>query len=333
MTIAITDENIEQYIKQYLDGKFNDYFVDNMDNHNSLIRAEAEAMHNLSEPEKITIALDTAIAAGILDPEKQEYYNTLFVAETLGTYSPQLLSHFVISDGDKHKKKIVRIIEDKFGRGYEITSSELKELSMEQGFEYPKWLVKNHRVKRGTYRVPILLNEYDYNTVNMGLPCGDLNKQLSGMSARVTQSFKSIKAHYSLFILQATSLMSNPFTMVNGVWQTIYAAARDAVLALWNAIAELLDPALFEKLMYTWAQAFIDAGLGAIETITNAVVGAINTAIDQATALLGVPGQIASEINATIESLKSLKAQSISFLEGQQRMHKCSTKSVTISKE
>lgn len=357
--LVLTDDNYVSYFNQYLEteegkakvkailGSYLDsslpgegkkkveaIFNNRLDNEKQQMAIEAKHVSEMTIDDKINFTLEYVKNSGIVDKDSVNF-NPELLASYVNDYAPSLLHKFFYIDENPERTQVILDIEEKYGKFAQLKKSQIREFAYEKGIEYPKW-IEVHRVKRGTFRIPVLISErfarsyiFDDYSVNMaGSDCGDLNDQLKGMSDRILQNARNIKSNYKFHELIGLNDLVNPFTVINGIFKAIYAAAKDAVIRLFDMLADLLDPKLWEYLMYQILMQIMETLEGIIDSLIGFIQDVVNLPETVANAAIDTANDAITGVNSTISSL----TKSVSFLSKQSKLHKCKTSSFTMEK-
>ena len=188
----------------------------------------------------------------------------------------------------------------------------------------------------------------------------ELNRQVQGLMARVSQCENNITAHYKGISMLVAALAETPAAAAAAVMAPFY-SGFEAGFALVQKLIEQLDPAVFKQLMLEMALGLVDGMaaemLGMINGVLdslNAVIGSINGAIEalngqitaineqlagtlttEARALLEAEkttllGQLAQQ-NAALQKALDMAATAPSLLGAQANAASCKTASVLLS--
>lgn len=339
--VILTEDNYMQYFSAYLDTeegkqKLKDLFQDNLDDEKDLIANDAYKYNDLTVKETLQMTIDLAKKTGVIDKDSVKF-NEKFMAHYLNQFAPSLLHKFFYVDDKPERTKVIRYFEKNKGRFANVKRSELVEYARENNIPYPKWIEVN-KVARGIYKLPTtisktyaraLIDEYQTNySINMAeVDCGDLNKQLKDMGTRIEKVAKSIKANYSFHTLQAIVMTADPFTMAVGIWEAVYAAVKDVAMQLFEMLADLLDPKLWEFLMYQLTMMFLEQLEGVIDSILGMVQDLVNLPETVANAGIDAVNSVTNQLNSLAKSKIG-----ISFLNGQSKLTKCKSGSFTINR-
>lgn len=128
----------------------------------------------------------------------------------------------------------------------------------------------------------------------------ELNRQIQGIQARLSQAENNITAHYvamSTFMEQLIAESEDAGTKaVAAVFKaTVFDHLNTAVFMLYQKLVNLIDPAAFKSLMMEMAAGLIDGMVGELEAIIGQVESVITGAIDSITSMISdIEAQIAA---------------------------------------
>jgi hypothetical protein len=137
------------------------------------------------------------------------------------------------------------------------------------------------------------------------MPCqNELNSQLKGLQARITQAEKDINAHYAGISQLVLSLSSNPFTSASVAASAVIYNLNPIGMKILRQLLEALIPKELQKLMQMItmlsAANIDDLAEGIADSMMAQVVASLNAAID------ALGGTLLSEINAVSDELSML---------------------------
>jgi prefoldin subunit 5 len=148
----------------------------------------------------------------------------------------------------------------------------------------------------------------------------ELNRQIQGLQARLSQAENNITAHYKGISMLVAALAETPAAAAAAVMAPFY-SGFEAGFMLVQKLVDALDPAAFKALMMEMALGLVDGMAAELEALIGSVVASLNALIDGLNAAIaGLNGQIAA-INAAIaaggltpEQLAALTAEKSGLL-------------------
>jgi hypothetical protein len=144
----------------------------------------------------------------------------------------------------------------------------------------------------------------------------ELNRQLQGLMARVSQCENNITAHYKGISMLVAALADTPAAAAAALMAPFY-SGFEAGFALVQKLVEQLDPAVFKEMMFEMALGLVDGMAAELEGIIAGVVASLNALIDSINGVIAglnaqidainaqLAGTLTSEARALLESQKT----------------------------
>jgi hypothetical protein len=138
----------------------------------------------------------------------------------------------------------------------------------------------------------------------------ELNSQLKGLQARITQAENDINAHYVGISQLALALAANPFTAASAAATAAIYNLNPMGMKILRALLNALIPKELQKMMrmitMLSAASIDDLAEGIADTAAAQVVGSINAAIDNITAEMMMDiNSIQTELNYLIPNIET----------------------------
>jgi hypothetical protein len=138
----------------------------------------------------------------------------------------------------------------------------------------------------------------------------ELNSQLKGLQARITQAENDINAHYVGISQLALSLAANPFTAASAAATAAIYNLNPMGMKILRALLNALIPKELQKMMrmitMLSAASIDDLAEGIADAAAAQVVGSINAAIDSISAELMMDiNSIQAELNSLIPNIEN----------------------------
>ena len=132
----------------------------------------------------------------------------------------------------------------------------------------------------------------------------ELNGQLKGLQARITQLEDDVNAHYAGISQLTLALAANPFTAASAATSALFYNLNPLGMKLLRSLLKALIPKELQKMMRLLtilsASSIDDLAEGIADAAMAQAVGAINASID------AITGTALAEINAIQQELNDL---------------------------